>query len=186
MSVKLLKRLFTVKEYHQMVDAGILNEDDRVELIAGEIIRMSPIGRRHAACVKCLNKLLSQRLGDRALVSVQDPVQLDNYSEPEPDLALLAPRADFYESGHPQPDDILLVIEVADTTVESDRDVKIPNYAQSGICEVWLVNINEQCVEVYLIPAPNGYRNVQKFYRGQSLSPQAFPDVNLTVDEILG
>lgn len=145
MTVPVMRRLFTVEEYHKMAEAGIFTEDDRVELIEGEILEMSPIGRIHAAHVKRLNKLFNQRLGDRVLVGVQDPVILSDFSEPEPDLSLLQPRADFYEAGHPQPEDIFLLVEVANSTVETDQYVKVPTYAKSGIVEVWLVNIDEQC-----------------------------------------
>lgn len=186
MSAQLLRRRFTVEQYHQMVEAGILTADDRVELIEGEIIEMSPIGRHHAACVKRLIRLFSQRVGERAIVAAQDPVELSDRSEPQPDFVLLQPRPDFYEAGHPYPQDILLLVEVADTTVESDREVKIPLYARSGIVEVWLVNINQQAIEVHREPAFNCYGNVQHFQRGQQLSVQAFPDISLTVDEILG
>ena len=186
MPVELLRRKFTVKQYHQMAQAGILTEDDRVELIRGEIVEMSPVGRRHAACVKRLNALFNQRLAQAVIVGVQDPVELDDNSEPQPDLSLLRRRADFYEAGHPQVSDILLLVEVADTTVESDREVKIPLYASSGIAEVWLVDINEECLEVYRQPSPNGYKVIQKYYRGQNLTIQAFSDVSFTVDEVLG
>ena len=186
MSVQLLRRKFTVTQYHQMVEAGILTEDDRVELIKGEIIEMTPIGRRHAACVARLAQLLSIRLGQRAIIWPQNPIELDDTSEPQPDVTLLQARPDFYESGHPQPQDILLLIEVADTTVESDRQIKIPLYAENGIIEVWLVDINQQCIEVYREPSPNGYQNIQRFVRGESLSILAFPEIIFTVDEVLG
>jgi Uma2 family endonuclease len=186
MPVELLRRKFTVKQYHQMAQAGILTEDDRVELIRGEIVEMSAVGRRHAACVRRLIRLFSQRLSDRALVDAQDPVELEDNSEPQPDLVLLQLRDDFYEGGHPQSEDILLLVEVADTTVESDRDVKIPLYAENGITEVWLVDINAQCLEVYRQPSENGYLNIQKYYRGQTVFVQAFPNVSFTVDEVLG
>lgn len=186
MATGLLKRLFTVKEYNRMVEAGILTEDDRVELIRGEIIHMSPIGRRHAAHVRRLNTLLSEKLGRRALVDTQNPVELDDSSQPQPDVVLLQPRPDFYESGHPKPEDILLLVEVADTTVESDRNVKIPLYARDGITEVWLIDINQQCLEVYRQPCADGYKEMQKFYRGQTVSIQAFPDVEITLDQVLG
>jgi Uma2 family endonuclease len=136
--------------------------------------------------VRRLIRLFSQRLSDRALVDAQDPVALEDSSEPQPDLALLQLHDDFYESGHPQVEDILLLVEVADTTVESDREVKIPLYASSGIAEVWLVDINEECLEVYRQPSPNGYKVIQKYYRGQNLTIQAFSDVSFTVDEVLG
>jgi Uma2 family endonuclease len=138
MSVQLVKRQFTIHEYHKMPEAGILKESERVELIRGEIVKMSPIGRFHAACVNRLNQLFSQKLGTRAIVAVQNPVELDDYSEPQPDIALLEPRSDFYASGHPKPADIFLVIEVADSTIKGDpvppflrgvrgdREIKIP------------------------------------------------------------
>ncbi|MGK7876229.1 MAG: Uma2 family endonuclease [Xenococcaceae cyanobacterium] len=186
MSVQLLRRKFTVQQYHQMADTGILTENERVELIQGEIIQMSPIGTRHAAYVRRLIKLFSQKLSDRVLVDVQNPVELDDTSEPQPDVALLEPREDFYESAHPQSQDIFLLIEVADTTVAYDREIKIPLYAEDNIAEVWLVDINEQCVEVYREPTLDGYQNVQKLQRDQSLSLQAFPDLEITVNEVLG
>ena len=186
MSVQLLKRQFNVREYNQMPQAGILKEDEKVELIRGEIVKMSPVGRRHAACVNRLNQLFSQRLGNLVLVSVQNPVELDNYSEPEPDIALLKPKTDFYESGHPTPGEIFLIVEVADTTIKGDREVKIPLYAEDNVIEVWLVNLNEQCLEIYRKPTPKGYELVQNLRRGQSLSIQKFPNINIQVDEILG
>ena len=186
MSVQLLRRKFTVEQYHKMVESGILTEDDRVELIRGEIIEMSPIGTKHAAYVKRLNKLLSQKLRDRVLIAIQDPVELNNNSEPQPDVALLKPRDDFYATAHPQSQDIFLLIEVSDSTVMYDREEKIPLYAEANIIEVWLVDINEQIVEVYQQPTATGYQLMQKFTSGQTLSIQAFPDVNITVNEIFG
>lgn len=186
MSVELLRRKFTVKQYHQMAQSGILKEDDRVELLRGEIVEMSPIGRRHAACVNRLNALFNKRLTDLVIVAVQNPVELDDNSEPQPDIALLRLRDDFYEAGHPQVEDVLLLVEVADTTIEFDREVKIPLYAEAGISEVWVVDINGQYLEVYLQPSLKGYQIIQKYYRGQSLTIQAFPDVSFTVDEVLG
>ncbi|WP_017317325.1 Uma2 family endonuclease [Mastigocladopsis repens] len=186
MSVQLLRRKFTVEQYHKMAESGILAKDDRVELIRGEIIEMSPIGTKHAACVNRLVNLLIQRLGKRIILAPQNPVILNNNSEPQPDVTLLQPREDFYENAHPQPTDIFLLIEVADTTVKYDLEVKIPLYAEEKITEVWLVDINEQSVEVFREPTTEGYRNVSKLKRGNSLSIQAFSDVMITVDEILG
>lgn len=186
MSTKLLTRRFTVTQYHQMNAAGILTEDDRVELINGEIIEMSPIGRRHASCVNRLNSLLSQLLGKKVIVAVQNPITLDNFSEPQPDIALLKPREDFYESAHPQPSDIFLLIEVADSSFEYDRDIKIPLYAASGILEVWLVDILEQTITVYRQPTENGYSEIKTFQRGENLDILAFPEIKITVDSILG
>ena len=186
MSVELLRIKFTVQDYRKMSDSGILKKNDRVELIRGEIVEMSPIGTRHAAFVRRLNTLFSEKLRGRAIVDIQNPVELDDTSEPQPDVALLQPRADFYILGHPQPRDILLIIEVADTTVRYDREVKIPLYAEDGIVEVWLVDINGQSLEVYREPTPDGYQNVRQLTRGASLSSLAFPDVTIAVNEILG
>ncbi|MFM5980427.1 MAG: Uma2 family endonuclease [Sphaerospermopsis kisseleviana] len=186
MSTKLLTRRFTVEQYHQMNAAGILTEDDRVELINGEIIEMSPIGRKHASCVNRLNSLFSQLLGKKVIVAVQNPITLDNFSEPQPDIALLKPREDFYESAHPQPSDVLLLIEVADSSFEYDRDIKIPLYAANGIIEVWLVDIIEKKIIVYRQPSENVYSEINTFQRGEILDILAFPEIKITVDSILG
>jgi Uma2 family endonuclease len=186
MSLQLHRRRFTVEEYHKMARSGIFAPDERVKLIRGEIIQISPIGTRHAAYVRRLNTLFSERLGGKVLVDTQNPVELDNTSEPQPDVTLLKPRQDFYESAHPQVADVFLIVEVVDSIVRGDREIKIPLYAEDNIVEVWLIDINGQCIEVYRNPTPNGYKNVQTFRQGQTLTVQAFPDLNLTVDEILG
>ena len=186
MSVQLLRRKFTVDQYHKMVDSGILNEDDRVELIRGEIIEMSPIGQKHAACVAKLSQLLTIALLGRAIIWSQNPIKLSNSSEPQPDIALLKPRDDFYYSVQPQPQDIFLLIEVADSTIKYDREIKIPLYAEEAIEEVWLVDLNQQSVEVYREVAKDGYKNVQKLSRGEYLRFQPFADIKISIDEILG
>ena len=132
-----------------------------------------------------LNKLF-QKLGDRALVRVQNPVELDNYSEPEPDVVLLEPKADFYASGHPQSQDVFLIVEVADSTIKFDGEIKVALYGENNVVEVWLVDINEQCLEVYRQPIGSIYQEVQKLKRGEFLSVQRFSDINIQVDEILG
>lgn len=186
MATQLLRRLFTVKEYHQMAEAGILTEQDRVELIRGEIVQMSPIGRRHAACVARITQLFNQRLGNMAIVWPQNPITLQDNSEPQPDITLLTPRPDFYESGHPQASDIFFLVEVADATVQSDREEKLPLYAENGITEVWLVNLNEQYVEVYRNPTADRYQAGEKYERGQTLAIQTFPKISFSVNERLG
>ncbi len=185
-ATSVLKRLFTVKEYYQMFDAGLFANGERVELIRGEIIKMSPIGRRHAACVIRSSDVFTRKLGDRILLSAQNPLALDNTSQPEPDVVLLKRKADCYESGIPQPQDVLLLIEIADSTINSDRELKIPLYAEDGIIEVWLVDINNACIEVYRNPTATGYQDIQKYYRGQNLSISSFLDISIAVDEILG
>jgi Uma2 family endonuclease len=186
MSVQIAKRLFNVHEYERMVEAGILTEDDRVELIEGEIVEMSPIGMRHAACVKRLNSLLAARASSAAIISIQDPIVLDDLSEPQPDVALLKPRTDFYEQGHPRASEALLVIEVADTTVQSDRLVKMPLYARAGIVEVWLVNLNDERIEVYTQPAGGAYESVKYAGRGESIDAQSVAGLTLDVDAVFG
>ena len=186
MAAQLLRRRFTVDEYQRMGQVGILGEDDRLELLEGEIVEMAPIGSRHQATVNRLTELFSTRVSDLALVSVQGPVRLAEDSEPQPDLMLLRRRADFYAPAHPGPGDVLLLVEVSDTSTEYDREVKVPLYARYGIPEVWLVSLESEAVEVYRGPATQGYENVSQSVRGQSLSPESFPGLELAVDIILG
>ena len=180
------RRRFTVDEYECMGRAGILHEDERVELIDGEVIEMPPIGPGHAGDTKQLNQLFSSRLGARAIVSVQDPIRLPPGAEPEPDIALLVPRPDFYRAAHPGPDAVLLIVEVADTSLAYDRDVKVPMYAAAGIPEVWVVDVAGERVLVYREPHAGGYRQTTTVERGGVIAPAAFPDLVLRVDEILG
>lgn len=153
---------FNIKDYHQMIHVGILQEDDGIELIRGEIVEMSPVGFKHAACVKKLNSLFAKKLGDQVIIGVQDPIKLNDNSEPQPDLVLLKPCEDFYATQHPIPDDIFLLIEVADTSIEYDRSIKIPLYAESKIQEVWLIDLNQNFLEIYQNPQSNYYQNRQK------------------------
>ncbi|TAE58307.1 MAG: Uma2 family endonuclease [Nostocales cyanobacterium] len=184
MVLQLLRHQFTVNQFHKMAESGILSENDRVELIRGEMIDMSPIGTRHSGCVLFLTNSLPLLLGKLALVSVRNPVELDEISEPQPDIALLKPRPDFYSNSHPQPEDIFLLIEVADTTVKYDREVKIPLYAEANISEVWLIDVNQELIEVYRHPIQGIYQDIQTLEKNQSLSILAFPDVNINVSEI--
>jgi Uma2 family endonuclease len=186
MAVQVEKWVFSVDEYHKMSEAGILSEDDRVELIEGEIIKMSPVGSRHAACVKRLNALLNRRVGQAAIISVQDPIRLDDYSEPEPDIALLKFRDDFYSQSLPTVDNVLLIIEVADTSVEYDRSVKLPLYARAGIPEVWLADLPGDGVEAYSELVNGAYQKFRRAKRGEVLTPEEFPGLTLSADEILG
>jgi len=185
MAVSPTRRLFTVDEYHLMADAGIFTEDDRVELIGGEIVRMTPISPRHAGTVTKLVRLLIERLGRRADVAPQNPAILDDLSEPQPDICVARPRDDSYTGAHPRPDDLLLVIEVSDSSLAFDRGTKIPRYALTAIREVWIVDLVDDRIEVYREPARTGYSSVETFERGDEISLLAFPDVTLVVDEIL-
>ncbi|MCU0543809.1 MAG: Uma2 family endonuclease [Oscillatoriaceae cyanobacterium Prado104] len=185
MSVKMQRRLFTVQEYHLMAEAGVFSPDDRVELIEGEIIVMAAIGTRHASCVKRLVRRFSAIPEEIAIVGAQDPIQLTERTQPQPDVVLLQFRADYYATAHPMPDEVLLLVEVSDSTVDFDRDVKVPNYARSGIQEVWLWDLEENCVEVYREPTANSYSFMQKLERGAIISPLAFPEFEVSIDAIL-
>jgi Uma2 family endonuclease len=179
--VEVPRRLFTVEEYHRMAEAGILGADERVELIEGEIIQMAPIGPRHVGCVINATRLFITRLGDRVVVSPQNPVVIRPRSEPQPDLLLLRPRAVSYSRELPTSQDVLLAVEVADTTVRFDRLVKARLYAQAGIAEFWLFLPVEGAAEVYRLPGFDGYTSVTRLGSGQTVSPLAFPDVAFTV-----
>ena len=169
-----------------MAEAGILSPRDRVELIDGEIVQMAPIGSYHAGCVNTLNRLFRETLGRRVIVRVQNPVRLSERSEPEPDIALLRPRADAYRDAHPGPDDVLLIVEVSHSTVEYDRDVKTPMYAEAGIPELWLVNLDEDYIDGLSDPVGAGYGAVRRYARGGRIAPALLPDAALDVSEILG
>ncbi len=186
MAVEIKRKHFTVDEYYRMLEAGILTEDDRVELIDGEIIEMSPIGSHHAGCVTRLNMLLNQLVGGQSIVAIQNPIHLNDQSEPQPDVALLKMRSDFYADGHPTPSDILLVIEVADTSVGYERPFKIPRYARAGIAEVWLVDLAAATVEVYSDPSGNQYQRVSRLASGDVLSVPGSLTAKLNVDVVLG
>ena len=180
------KRRFSVREYDLMVDVGILSPRDRVELIDGEIVQMAAMGSYHAGCVLYLSTAFSQMLGQRAFVNVQSPVRLSERSEPEPDVALLRPRADFYRDAHPRPADVMLIVEVSHSTVEYDRDVKTPLYAEAGIPEIWLVNLDEDFIDGLSDPDGAGYRTARRYVRGERIAPALLPDAALEVSEILG
>ena len=184
MAAQVARRMFTTDEFHRMAEAGILSEDDRVELIEGEIVRMSPIGSRHAACVDRLNAAF-RRLGKRAIVRVQSPIVSGRHSEPQPDLTVLKPRADFYAARHPGSRDVLLVIEVIDTSSDYDRGTKVPLYARASVPEVWLVDLEREVIEVHRRPTLRSYRERTQFSRGQRLSPAAFPRTMFRVSELL-
>jgi Uma2 family endonuclease len=186
MSVLLARHRFTVDEYHAMARAGVLTEDDRVELVEGEIVDMTPIGLRHQAAVDALNQRLARQCGDRAIVRIQGSVRLDVHSEPQPDALLLRPRDDFYRATPATAADVLLLVEVADTSLVYDRTVKVPLYARAGIPEVWLVDLVGERVEVFREPGPEGYRHRGTEERGVSLAPAAFPDVAVPVELLLG
>jgi Uma2 family endonuclease len=166
---------WTVADYHKMGKVGLLSQDARVELIDGEIVEMAPIGSQHAGQVNHLVGLLWNRLYGKAVITGQNPVLLGDYGEPQPDIAVLRWRDDYYKSAHPKPEDILLLIEVADTTARYDREVKVPLYARHNILEVWLLDLPQQHLEVYRDPADGKYTQVS-CHRTGLLSPRQFPE----------
>jgi Uma2 family endonuclease len=179
------RRRFTVDEYYRMAEAGILGPDERVELLDGEIIVMAAMGSRHAMSVASLSEWFMLRLAGRALVRCQLPVRLSTGAEPELDLALVRSRVDRYATGHPGPDDVLLVVEVPATSIGFDRDRTLPIYACAGIAEAWLVDRNADRLAAYRDPAPGGYQTVVTVERGAGLAPLAFLELLLETSDIL-
>ncbi len=167
----------TVRDYHKMGEVGILSEDDSVEIISGEMIDRALIGSAHAACVRYLLHFLAPQLGNTALLDIQNPLQLDDYSEPQPDVMLLKPRLDFYLPAHPQAKDVLLLVEVAESSLAYDREVKIPLYARHQIPEVWLFDLRAQRLEIFQDPSPEGYKKILRPERKEQVSPSLLPDV---------
>jgi len=185
MTVSPARYSFSVEEWHQMGEAGLFRENPRVELLDGEVIQMSAIGNRHLACVNRLTRLLVNAVGDQAIVSVQNPVRLDDYSEPQPDVVLLLPRRDFYSSATPGAKDTVLLVEVSDTSLSWDRDRKAPRYAAAGIPTVWIVNLAAGAVLVRSGPAPDGYSDLRRAERGEILDVPGLPGVRVDVDHML-
>lgn len=183
--VALTRKLFTIDEYHKMFEVGILQESDRVELIRGEIIKMAAMGVPHIGCLSALSKIFSKRIGENDLLLMQVPIKISENSEPEPDLILLSPRDDNYKKSPIQIQDILLVIEVAVTSIKEDREIKSPLYAEAGIKEYWIVDFNGGLIEVCREPSRAGYKDIKQYRRGEKISSLAFPDIVISVDEIL-
>ena len=187
MAIQVAKRLLTIEEYYRMADAGIIGREDRVELIRGEIARMSPIGSLHASVVDSAAQHFVESVAGSAIVRVQSPIRLEaQLSEPEPDISLLRPRQDRYRTAHPTPEDILLVVEVSDSSLAYDRGVKIPLYAEAGIPEVWLIAPDEDGIERYADLSEGEYRHVERFHLGDVLAPTLLPSAQIRVSALLG
>lgn len=175
----------SIEDYHKLGEAGILDEDSRVELIEGDLIEMAPIGVPHMRCVNRLNRLLVSAVGDAAVVSVQNPVTLPPRSEPQPDFALLKPGADSADHV-PYPADVLLIVEVADTTLTYDRRTKLPLYARAGIVEVWIVDVQGQTIEAFGSPTESGYAQSALYRKDASIFPAHLPAVSIRLHDIFG
>jgi Uma2 family endonuclease len=186
MRAEITKKLFTVAEYYRMAEVGILDSEARLELLEGEIVEMSPVGVRHINCVNRATNIFAKRLGDRAIVSVQNPLQLSEYTEPQPDIVLLKPNEDFYAQKKISWEDALLVIEISDTTIRRDRDVKLPLYAKAGVAELWIEDLKRDTIFVYRNPGPKTYATSLEFHRGDSISIGAFPDLIFQVADLIG
>jgi len=179
------KPRISVQEYYHMAETGLLSPEARVELLDGQIIEKSPISPFHGGVSKFLIQFFSALVQDRWIISVQNPVRLGEYSEPEPDLMLLKPSSNFYRYRHPRPEDVFLLVEISDTSLEKDQEKKVPAYARAGIAEVWIVNLNEQTIEVYRRPHLAGYGSKVILNAGDKANPQFFPDVSLDVAGLL-
>lgn len=181
-----IKRRFTVAEYYRMGEAEILREDDRVELIDGEIMELAPVSGPHAASVMRINRLFRRALVDQAIVSVHNPLRLGDRSEPVPDVMLLRRIVDFYAASHPTVADVYLVVEVSDTTLQHHQQVKLPLYARHGVPEVWIADLTGGLILIHREPTRSGYRISETKQRGDHLAPSAFPDLSFAVEDILG
>lgn len=175
---------FSVDEYYKMIELGLLENYEKAEIIDGELVQKMPIGDRHAAIVNKLNRFLSRYLSDDLLVCIQNPLRITDYHEPEPDI-VLADLTKYDGERHPRPAEVVLVIEVSDSTLKYDRDVKLPLYAEAGIAEVWIINLKKDIIEVHQNPFDDIYRTTQIFKTGETVKSEVLPDLNLEVDKIL-
>ncbi len=180
------RRRFSVDEFYRMAEAGILDPGERLELLDGAIVAINPIGSRHAGCVNWLTRELVQRLGPAGVVSVQNPLRLNAFSEPQPDLIVLKPQANDYRDRHPEAADVWWVIEVADTSAATDRRLKLPLYAQSGVPEVWLVDLGADVVEVHGAPQGGVFQQVGTCGRGETLELPIPGGGAISTNDVLG
>ena len=179
------RRKFTVAEYYRMAEVGVLGPNERLELIEGDIIVMAPIGPGHAGSVDIIGNLFVRKLGEQFIVRSQNPIHLDDGSEPQPDIVVARLRRDYYTAAHPTPADILLIVEVAQSSLEYDRDIKAHLYGRNGIPETWVKNLHEDCIERFTEPGPDGYAQHTIHRRRETITPVPFPDLELAVDDLL-
>ncbi len=185
-SARPARRRFTADEFEHLATAGVLHEDDRLELLDGDIVEMTPISTRHAGAVNALTTIFAGPLGKRAVVAVQNPVRLDDFNEPRPDLCVLRAREDCYRTAHPRADDVLLLVEVAHTSLRYDQSIKAPLYGRYGVPETWIVDVEQRIVHVFRDPASDGYRSHQQYGADESLVLDGFPDLVIEIGEIVG
>ena len=183
---RVVPKRFRVEDFRRMTEAGILPEESGWEIIDGYLIDKMSIGSKHASTVKRLNRKLTRLFDDKVIISVQDPIHIDEFNEPEPDIMLLKPREDFYAENHPIPQDVLLLIEVSDSTVEYDRKYKKTLYAAAGIVEFWIVNLPDETVECYSSLKNGTYHLARISEKGETVESNSVENLKLSVEEILG
>lgn len=176
---------FSVDEYYKMIELGILKDYEKAEIIDGELIKKMTIGDRHAATVNSLNRFFSKNISDDILISVQNPLRISDYNEPEPDI-VLSDLTKYDGKRHPRPEEVLLVVEVSDATLKYDRDVKLPLYAEAGISEIWIVNLKKDIIEAHRNPFNDLYQTVKIYKPGETLKSEVLPELSLEVSKILG
>ncbi len=179
-----VRRRWTASDFQRMAETGFLDPNARLELLDGELFEMAPIGSFHAGTVDILTGQLVQAAARRAIVRVQSPIVLDDYSQPQPDLALLRPRSDYYLNAHPRAEDVLLLIEVSDSTLRYDREVKVPHYAKAGVPEVWILDIAHQRLEIYRRPSAEGYRQILYPELQEQVAPVLLPELVFSVEQL--
>jgi hypothetical protein len=185
MAIQLTRRRFSVRDFEQMIATGVFAEHERVELIDGEVVEMAPIGVRHAEGVRNVADEAAARGRGACIVEMQNPVRLGDLARPQPDVALLRPPRARYQGRLPAAADLILVVEVSDSSLAYDREVKVPLYAQAGVPEAWLVNLTDDEIAVYRDPTPEGFRSTRILRRGETISPLAFPDWAIPVEALL-
>jgi Uma2 family endonuclease len=185
MDTAIALRRLSVQDYHRMMESGILRPDERVELLEGQILQMAAKGTAHSAAVSRIENGFRTRLGSAVLLRFQDPIRLNDYSEPEPDVAVVRPDPLYYEDHHPTPSEVFLLIEVSDSTLKFDLEAKAPAYARSGITEYWVLDINDRKLHVYRVPGAESYQSETILSEALSIAPLAFPECVIEVQELL-
>lgn len=186
MAIQLQHKLFTVDDLDQMLESGVLTENDNVELLDGELVTMSPAGSRHVASVNRLNQGISRILGEEAIVSAQNPIRIRPNSQPEPDIAILGVRDDFYADALPEAADVLLLIEVSDSSLDYVKEIKLGIYGRGGVPEVWIVNLQDEQVDSYRGPFSGGYRLRERFLLGESIKAELLPELEVNISQVFG
>jgi Uma2 family endonuclease len=186
MRMESVRKLFTADDVVKMAEAGLFGDDERIELIDGEIVEMTPVGARHMGCVNRATAFMTEAFGRKAIVSIQNAMRLNIHNMPQPDVVILKPRADFYVPVGPNPENVLFLVEISDSTLRRDRNVKLPRYAKYGIPEVWIEDLKRDVILVFRDPKGDQYQTQLTFRHGDTISPLAFPKSTFRVDDLIG